>query len=84
MRHFPNVWVEIMAHADAAQIAAVIAAVGADRVLYGTDFGVHADLDLRYTAGNVLLDRLAEMELPAAEVEAICSGNAKRVLGLDD
>jgi len=84
VRHFRNVWVEIMAHADAAQIGAVIDAIGADRVLYGTDFGLHTDPELRYTAGNVLLDRLAEMELPAADVEAICSGNAKRVLGLDE
>ncbi len=84
VRHFPNVWVEIMAHADAHQIETIIAAVGVDHLLYGTDFGVHTDPELRYTAGNILLDRLAEMELPAADVDAICCGNAKRVLGLDD
>jgi len=84
VRRLPNVWVEVMRPADPARLEAVLRAVGPGRVTYGTDFGVHAAPELRYTDGNLLLDRLAELGLKAADAEAVCSGNARRLLRLDD
>ncbi|MHC4715475.1 MAG: amidohydrolase family protein [Planctomycetota bacterium] len=83
VRALSNVWVEVMRPVDRGKVAAVIEAVGARRVLYGTDFGVHAGADLRYTAGNDLLDCLDALGLGAGDVERICSGNARELLGLD-
>jgi len=84
VRPLANISVEIMRPSSDEQVAAVLDAVGPRRITYGTDFGLHGDPELRYTSGNDLLDRLDRLGLPAADVDAICSGNARRLMELDD
>jgi len=81
VKRLPNVWVEIM-EGNAEQLAVALREVGASRITYGTDFGLHQDPELRYSAGEWLLDCLERLHLKDADMEAICSGNAKRLMGL--
>ncbi|MFB3891401.1 MAG: amidohydrolase family protein [Phycisphaerae bacterium] len=82
VRRRPNVWVEVMDNAQPGELEGVLAAVGPARMTYGTDFGVHASPELRYEAGNHLLDRLCRLGLEDADIEKICSGNAVRLMNL--
>jgi len=79
VKRLPNIWVEIM-RGNAEQLEALIDAVGPSRITYGTDFGVHAGPELRYTAGNWLIDHLKHLKLKDADIERICSGNARELL----
>ncbi len=81
IRRFPNVLVEIM-QGNREQLSVLLEAVGPRRITYGTDFGVHQDPALRYTAGNWLLDMLAEMKLSDADIERIAGGNAREAMRL--
>jgi predicted TIM-barrel fold metal-dependent hydrolase len=83
VRDLPNVWVEIMLGREE-RVPAVIDAVGTSRITLGTDFGVDDRPDLRYLAGNWLLECLARLKLSDADIERICSGNAKEVMRLED
>ena len=82
VRRLPNVWVEIM-RGNTVQLEAAVSQVGPARITYGTDFGVHQDPALRYTAGDWLLDALEELRLPEADVDLICSGNARALMNME-
>ncbi len=70
-----RVFADTITHGDR-QLAFLIAAAGADRVLLGTDLPYDmADPEPRA--------RLGRLGLPEAEVRAISSHNAARLLGLD-
>lgn len=84
VRKLPNVWVEVMDAAQPGALEGVLEAVGPGRMTYGTDFGVHAGAELRYRAGNHLLDRLEKLRLPDRDIERICSLNARKLLRLED
>ena len=79
----PNVHVEIQAPEDE-RIRGVIDAVGTRRITMGTDFFLHERDDCRYRRGNAILDCLERLGLKDADVERICSGNAKALLKLGD
>lgn len=83
VKDLPNVWVEVMSgHLRGGAIETVIEAVGPSRITFGTDFGVYADPKLHYRAGDRLLDCLEKLGLADGDIEKICSGNAKELLGL--
>ena len=83
VRELPNVWVEVM-RGNVEQIRLLLRTVGASRITFGTDFGVHQDPQLRYTAGNWLIECLEELGCKADDVERIAGGNAKKLLKLED
>ncbi len=59
---------------DAKVYRTVIDLVGADKVLFGSDFPL--------TSQAKALERTRAAELSATELDAVCGGNAARVLGL--
>ena len=83
VRKLPNVWVEVMDNAQPGELEGVLAAVGAARMTYGTDFSVHTSPKLRYWPGNNLLDRLEKLQLPDGDVERICCLNARQLLRVE-
>ena len=83
VRHLPNVWVEVMRGREEV-LARLLETIGPSRITYGTDFAIDERPELRYTAGNWLLDCLERLKLKDADVERICSGNAKALLKLED
>ena len=50
----------------------------------GTDFAIDERPELRYRAGNWLLDCLERLGVKNADVERICSGNARELLRLKE
>jgi len=83
VRRLPNVSLEVM-RGMTEQIGALMDTVGPRRITYGTDFFLHEAPELRYERGNWLLDCLKELKLKDADIERICSGNAKELLKLED
>jgi predicted TIM-barrel fold metal-dependent hydrolase len=79
----PNVWVEIM-RGNEEQLKYLLETMGAERITYGTDFAIDDNPELRYRAGNWLLDTLEGLRLADADIERICSLNAKELLKLED
>jgi predicted TIM-barrel fold metal-dependent hydrolase len=80
----PNLYVEINGGQgptlSAERIAAAIDAAGVDHLVLGTDFRLKPGA--RYEAGNQLLDALEFMKLKDADVERICSLNARELFKL--
>ncbi|MCC7361527.1 MAG: amidohydrolase family protein [Anaerolineales bacterium] len=71
----PNVYLELCGSLTTGQwIKEMVAAVGPERVLYGSDFPV---IEMRYALGRVVFAGLAE-----AELRLVLGGNARRVLRL--
>ncbi len=66
-------------HADGDGIRAAIRALGADRVLFGTDALRHGDAHIPRTIA--LLDELRKT-VPGVEFEQVAGGNAARLFGL--
>ena len=81
VRRLPNVWVEIM-RGNEDQLKLLLEAVGPARITYGTDFAIDTRAELRYRAGNWLLDCLERLKVQDGDVERITSGNAKELLKL--
>lgn len=82
IKNLQNVTVEIMRGNDK-PLEVLLKEVGPSRITYGTDFGVHQGPELRYTAGNWLLEALEKLKLKDSEIEKICSGNAKELMKLE-
>ncbi len=82
VKDLPNVTVEIM-KGNSDKLAVAVEELGPSRITYGTDFGVHQDPELRYVSGDWLLDELKGLRLKDADIEAICSGNAKSLMKLE-
>ena len=80
----PNLYVEINGFPNAEQaaerIAAAIDAAGVERLVLGTDFRLKPGA--RYEAGNMLLDALERLRMKDADVERICSLNARELFKL--
>ena len=83
VKDHPNVWVEVM-RGNREQIKTLLKLVGSSRITYGTDFGVHQDPALRYTAGNWLIQCLEELGCKGDDIERIAGRNAKELLKLED
>ncbi len=71
---YDNIWFDISPFFPASMIKAAIEVVGAEKLLFGSDFP--------FSDGSENLAALAELELPPREKGAILEGNALEVLGL--
>lgn len=70
-------WYDTVAHSSQAALRAAVQAVGADRLVLGSDFP--------YQGGEHYLDTVAYIEragLDAADTQGILTGNAEALLGL--
>lgn len=83
VRRLPNIWVEIM-RGNEPQLELLLEAVGPSRITFGTDFSIDEKPELRYRSGNWLIDCLQRLRVTDADVERICSGNARELLRIED
>ena len=73
LRRLPNAFLELSRFENLGGVEALIAEVGAERLLYGSYFP-------RYAMGPMLF-YLHHLEIDNSDLAAICEGNLERLLG---
>ena len=73
LRRLPNAFLELSRFENLGEVEALVAEVGAERLLYGSYFP-------RYAMGPMLF-YLHHLEIDDSDLAAICAGNLERLLG---